>query len=122
MNLLKENSCRVSGSDNPRQAETKAECRLKNNQTAEMNAGKQTGTPKQLWEILWTTHHTELRKWMWGAIIIHYGYIYINLETFENGVFILKCSPSILAFKCFLKVSHPHWNIKKHSICLTADV
>lgn len=57
MNLLKENSCRVSGSDNPRQAETKAECRLKNNQTAEMNgaahanqrnAGKQTGTPKQL--------------------------------------------------------------------------
>ncbi len=37
MNLQKENHCRVIWSDNPRQAETKAECRLKNNQTAEMN-------------------------------------------------------------------------------------
>lgn len=57
MKQLKENSFGVSGSENPRQAETKAECCLKNNHTAGMNgaartnqrnAGKHTGTSEQL--------------------------------------------------------------------------
>jgi len=58
MNQLKENSFRVSGSENPRQAETKAVCCLKNNHTQlgwkeaahtnQRNAGKQTGTSEQL--------------------------------------------------------------------------
>ncbi len=26
------------------------------------------------------------------------GYVYINPDTFENGIFILKCSPSTLEF------------------------
>lgn len=57
MDQLKENSFRVSGSENPRQAKTKAECFLKNNHTAGMNGaartnqrteGKHTGTSEQL--------------------------------------------------------------------------